>query len=189
MNDLEAVRAVRNGDRMAFRYLFYRYYDRLVAYITTYTHNKWLSEDIVQQAFINLWNDKAKLDERKSPKAYLYAIAYNRYIDTVKGAKKREKLLDQVWERALRDRIEEDTEIMEKRIQKMKQIIEALPPKCKEIIQMNKLQGIKYKEISEQLGVSIKTVESQMRIAFIKIREGFKGDELVPLISDFKKNH
>lgn len=179
MNDLEAVKALRNGDRAAFRYLFDRYYDRLVAYITTYTHDKWLSEDIVQQAFINLWNDKAKLDERKSPKAYLYAIAYNRYIDAVKGVKKREKLLDQVWERALRDRIQEDTEIMEKRIQKMRQIIEALPPKCKEIIQMNKLQGLKYKEIAEQLGVSIKTVESQMRIAFTKIRKAFENDKLL----------
>ncbi|MGB7395816.1 MAG: RNA polymerase sigma-70 factor [Pricia sp.] len=186
MNDLEAVKALRNGDRLAFRYLFNKYYDRLVAYITTYTHDKWLSEDIVQQAFINLWNDKLKLDERKSPKAYLYAIAYNQYIDTVKGAKKREKLLDQVWERALRDKIEEDTEIMEKRIRKMKQIIEALPPRCKEIIQMNKMQGIKYNEIAEQLGVSIKTVESQMRIAFTKIREAFEKDKLL-LFLLFKK--
>lgn len=186
MNDLEAVKALKKGDKLAFRYHFDQYYDRLVAYITTYSHNKALSEDIVQQAFINLWNDRSKLDESRSPKGYLYAITYNRYIDTVKKSKKREKLLDQVWERALRDRIEEDTETLEKRIQKMKNVIESLPPKCKEIIQMNKVQGIKYKEIAEQLGISVKTVESQMRIAFTKIREAFENNNLL-LFFLFKK--
>ncbi len=177
MNDFEAVKALKIGDKQAFKYLFEKYYDRLVAYITTYTHDKVQSEDIVQQTFINFWADRQKLDGNKSPKAYMYAIAHNRYVDTLKKAKKREKLLDQIWERALRDRIQEDTDVLGKRIQKMKQIIESLPPKCKEIIQMNKIQGIKYKEIAKQMGISIKTVESQMRIAFTKIREAFKDDK------------
>lgn len=179
MDDLEAVKALKSGDRKAFKYLFEKYYDRLVAYITTYCHNPSVSEDIVQQAFINLWDDKSKLNEGKSPKGYLYAIAHNRYIDTVKKEQKREELLNQIWERALRDRIQEDTETMERRIRKMKEVIETLPPKCKEIIYMNKIQGIKYREIAEQKGISIKTVESQMRIAFTKIREAFKGDSLL----------
>lgn len=179
MNDLEAAKALKKGDKLAFRYLFDQYYDRLVAYITTYSNDKEISEDIVQQAFINLWEDRLKLDEQKSPRNYLYAIARNRYMDTVKKIKKREKFLNQIWERALRDRIEEDTETLEKRIQKMKNVIDSLPPKCREIIQMNKVQEIKYKEIAEQLGISVKTVESQMRIAFTKIRDAFKNDNLL----------
>jgi len=186
MNDLDAAKALKGGSRVAFKYLFEKYYNRIVAYIATYCNDKDLSEDIVQQAFINLWDDKLKLDETKSPLSYLYAIAYNRYIDTVKKAKKHEKLLDQVWERALRERIQEDTETLEERIQKMKDVIESLPPKCKEIIHMNKVEGLKYKEIAEQKGISVKTVESQMRIAFVKIREAFKdGKPLLFLL--FKK--
>jgi RNA polymerase sigma-70 factor (ECF subfamily) len=179
MNEIEAVVAIKKGDRFAFKYLFTTYYNRLVAYITTYTHNKMQSEDIVQQAFVSLWEDKSKLDQTKSPKPYLYAIAYNRYIDTIKKSKKQEKLISQIWERALLDRIEEDTEALERRIQKMKQVIDSLPPKCKEIIILNKIQGVKYKEIADQMGISVKTVESQMRIAFIKIREAFKEDPLI----------
>ncbi|SDM48634.1 RNA polymerase sigma factor [Kriegella aquimaris] len=179
MNEVEAVIAMKRGDRSAFKYLFTTYYSRLVAYITTYTHDKFQSEDIVQHAFIRFWEDKSKLDETKSPKGYLYAIAYNRYIDTIKKTKKQEKLLDQIWERALIDRIEEDSEMQEMRIQKMKEIIETLPPKCRKIIQMNKVQGIGYKEIAAQMGISIKTVESQMRIAFTKIREAFKNDSVL----------
>lgn len=177
MSEIEAVIAMKKGDRIAFRYLFNTFYDRLVSYITTYTHDKIQSEDIVQHAFIRFWEDRSKLDDTKSPKSYLYAIAYNRYIDNVKKAKKQEKLLSQIWERALVERIEEDSDALEKRIQKMKQVIDSLPPKCREIIMLNKIQGVKYKEIADQMGISVKTVESQMRIAFTKIREAFKEDD------------
>lgn len=170
---------LREGERPAFQYFFNTYYNRLVAYITTYTRCKIQSEDIVQQAFINFWDTKSNLDEDRSPKAYLYAIAYNQYIDTVKKEKKREKLFDQIWQRALRDRIEEDKEAVEMRIQKLQQVIASLPPKCKEILQLNKVYGVKYKEIARQKDISVKTVESQMRIAFKKIRKAFKEDSLV----------
>lgn len=182
MNNIDTVKALKNGDRIAFKYLFKTYYNRLVAYIMTYSHNKILSEDIVQQTFIKLWENRQKLDEEKSPKGYLYTIAYNIYIDTIKSSKKREKIMNLVWESALRDRIEEDFEAQERRIQKMKRVIEDLPPKCKKIIHMNKVQGIKYQEIADQMGISIKTVESQMRIAFTKIREAFKEDKVILFI-------
>lgn len=182
MNELEAVRALQRDDKAAFGYLFRCYYDRLVAYITTYTHNKVQSEDIVQQAFINLWEDRHKLDPHRSPRYYLYTIARNRYIDSVKKDRKHNRLLDELWEKALRERIAEDEEQLEKRIERMKSVIESLPPKCREIIRLNKMEGIKYRDIAVQLDISVKTVESQMRIAFQKIREAFKDDHLVLLV-------
>ncbi|MCM4154745.1 RNA polymerase sigma-70 factor [Gramella sp. AN32] len=186
MNDIEAVRMLKKEKKRAFKYLFDTYYNRLVAYIMTYNHNKAQAEDIVQQTFINLWENRQKLDDNQSPKGYLYAIAYNTYMDAIKKSKKQKKIIDEIWEHALRDRIEEDSETQEKRIQKVKEVIETLPPKCKKIIQMNKVQGIRYKDIAEQMGISIKTVESQMRIAFTKIREAFENDTLL-LFALFKK--
>lgn len=182
MNELKAVRALKEDDKAAFGYLFRQYYDRLVAYITTYTHDKERSEDIVQQAFINFWEDRHKLDPDRSPKHYLFTIARNRYIDSVKREKKRNRLLEELWEEALRERVAEDKEQLEKRIKRMKAIVDALPPKCREIIRLNKMEGIKYKDIAVQLNISVKTVESQMRIAFRKIREAFKDDHLVLLV-------
>ncbi|MGS2761865.1 RNA polymerase sigma factor [Sinomicrobium sp. M5D2P9] len=182
MNESEAVRALKKDDKAAFGYLFRCYYDRLVAYITTYTHDKIQSEDIVQQAFINLWEDRMKLDPERSPKNYLYTIARNRYIDSVKKEKKYSKLLDELWEKALRERITEDSEQLERRAERIKKVMESLPPKCREIVRLNKMEGIKYKDIAVQMDISIKTVESQMRIAFQKIREAFKDDHLVIFI-------
>lgn len=182
MNEIDAVKALKNGDKKAFRYLFELYYDRLVAYIVTYNHDKMSAEDIVQQSFVNLWKDKDKLDEIRSPKNYLYAIAYNRYIDSVRKEKRKIKMFDAVYERALRDRIEEDREILDKRIEKMNSIINSLPPRCQEVLKMNKVQGLRYKDIAEALGISVKTVENQMGIAFKKIRKSFEDDKLVLLL-------
>ncbi|WP_339813618.1 sigma factor-like helix-turn-helix DNA-binding protein, partial [Zunongwangia profunda] len=47
------------------------------------------------------------------------------------------------------------------------------------ILIMNKMEGLKYKEIADKLDISVKTVESQMRIAFQKIRESFKNEEII----------
>ncbi|MBD0777592.1 RNA polymerase sigma-70 factor [Maribacter sp. ANRC-HE7] len=179
MDEINAVKALKKGDRLAYKYLFHAYYNRLVAYITTYSHDRTQSEDIVQQTFINLWINREKLDDTQSPKGYLYAIAHNIYIDAINASKKKDVIMIEIWERALRDRIEEDSDAQEKRIQKIKYVIETLPPECRKIIRMNKLQGIKYKEIALELKISIKTVESQMRIAFSKIREAFKDDSLL----------
>jgi len=164
MNELEATERVKEGDENAFKYIFNLYYDRLVAYICTYT------------PFIDLWNNKEKLDINKSPRNYLYSIAYNRFIDSINKDKKQNNLLDLVYENALRDRIDQDNEALEDRVKKMNLIIESLPPKCRQILEMNKIKGIKYQEIAKIKGISIKTVESQMSIAFKKIRKGFEKE-------------
>ena len=59
-------------------------------------------------------------------------------------------------------------------------------PRCQEILQM-KIQAYKFKEIADQLDVSVKTVESQMRIAYIKIREGFKDGLFLMLLFKGRK--
>lgn len=180
MNQLEEIiliKSLKKGDRSAFKLFFENYYDRLVAYINTFTRDKMKSEDIVQQAFINFWEDRKKIDVSKSPRGYLYATAYHRYIDSVKKEKRKEQFLDELWKRALSSRVKEDEELLKKRIDKLKSVLDTLPPKCKEIIHLNKVEGIKYKDIAIRMDISIKTVESQMRIAFKKIRQAFKDDK------------
>ncbi|GAA3604360.1 RNA polymerase sigma-70 factor [Flavivirga amylovorans] len=179
MNEKDAIKRLREGDKTAFKYLFELFYDRLVAYILTYTNDKMLAEDIVQQVFLNLWNGRAKLNEIKNPKSYLYTMVYNLFIDSRKHEKKVNKLLDNIYEKALRERIKEDKSLIDLRIKKMNAIIETLPPKCREILKMNKVQGFKYKEIAEILGISIKTVENQMGLAYKKVRKAFENPSLI----------
>ncbi|GAA4234633.1 RNA polymerase sigma-70 factor [Postechiella marina] len=174
MKDIFLLEAIKKNDKKAFKIFFDKYYTPLVGYINTFTKDLYLAEDIAQQSFIIFWTKRKKIKILKSPKSYLYSIAYNSYIDYYRKKKKQDTFFDDLKEKALRDLVEEDEELMQKRLEKLKTIINDLPPRCQQILKMNKFEGFKYSEIAEKLGVSIKTVEVQMGIAFKKIRKGFE---------------
>ncbi|WNH09011.1 RNA polymerase sigma factor [Thalassobellus suaedae] len=184
-NDKEIILAIQKDDKAAFEFLFKSYYKGLVGYITTYTQDIQLSEDIVQHSFIKLWNNRNKLLIETSPKNYLYNIAYNRYIDLYRKKKREGDLIKELCLQNLRSNIEENKDVLEKRIDKLKKIIEHLPPRCKEVLYLNKQRGLDYKEIAEKLNISPRTVEEHIRIAFKKIRIGFKENILLFFL--FKK--
>lgn len=176
MDNEELVVALREGDELAFEFLFKNYYKPLLAFITTYTRNAEQAEDIVQQTFISLWHKKDDLKLKVSPKNYLYTIAYNQFVDHYRKSVRQSNFLEEFRLEFLRDSIHEDDELLEKRIVKLKAIIEKLPPKCKKILIMSRQQGLKYKEIATSLGISPRTVEEQVRIAFKKIRKAFEEE-------------
>lgn len=178
MTDFQLIEAISKDDEKAFKVLFTNYYKSLISYITTFTNDVYLSEDIVQQAFIALWVKRRKLKIVKSPKSYLHKMTYNTYIDYTRKKKSESVFFNDLKEAALRESIVEDKDILEKRLIKLKSIIDSLPPRCKEIFELNKLGGgLKYTEIATKLNISIKTVEAQMGIAFQKIRKGFEKDK------------
>lgn len=186
MNSKELVGALKQDDKMAFEFLFNKYYNSLVAYISTYTKNQHQSEDIVQHSFISLWNKRNGLLSEISPKSYLYTIAFNRYIDYYRKSMRKIDVLEELRLENLRNSINEDEELLDKRIKKLRLIIEKLPPRCKKILIMSKQRGLDYKEIAAHLNISPRTVEEQIRIAFKKIRKAFDEENLFLLVI-FKK--
>ncbi|WP_163407092.1 RNA polymerase sigma factor [Flavobacterium ajazii] len=190
MTDLLLIEAIKQDDNGAFEELFNRYYKSLVAYINTYTNDFELSEDIVQQTFITIWTQRKKLPIIKSIKNYLHTISYHSFIDHYNKSKRNDTFFEELKEKALRDSIDDNSELIDRRIQKLIKIVDSLPPRCKEILQLNKIEGLKYAEISAKLDISVKTVESQMRIAFQKIREGFEDDpSFLILLLNMSKNY
>lgn len=173
MSELDLVKLVKLGDKIAFQKIFESYYKRLWAYLFTLCKDQDLSADLAQQAFIALWENREKLDSEKSLKSYLFAIAYNKFATHQKKIKKEISFLEDLKKETLFS-INEEDEDFEFRVKKIKLLIESLPERCQEILKLNKIQGLKYREIAEELGISLKTVEAQMRIAFQKIREGFE---------------
>lgn len=179
VEDLRLIQKIINDDRDAFDTLFKKYYKPLVYYIKSFSQDNFVSEDIVQQVFMNLWINRDGLKINKSVKGYLYWVSYTKYLDLYRKTKRRERLLDDVKEKALRDSIVEDKELLNNRITKLKGLIDNLPPTCKKVLELNKLYGLKYDEIAKKLDISKKTVESHMSTAFKKIRKGFDDDKLI----------
>jgi RNA polymerase sigma-70 factor (family 1) len=161
------------GKVRAFDLLYEKYSGRLYAFALMLLKNKEDARDIVQEAFLRIWQKRRELAEEKSFKSYLFTISYNIIIDQL-----RKKLNDKNYLESLEksfkfgmDSIENtaDFNMLDKQI---REIIGELPPRRKEIFKMSREKGCSHKEIAETLNISIKTVETQLSLAvkFLKTR-------------------
>ncbi|WP_346882498.1 RNA polymerase sigma-70 factor [uncultured Algibacter sp.] len=170
-NDNTFLEAFKSGHKKAFSKVYEDYYASLCRYAFSLTRDLSQAEDIVQDTFINIWKNHENLELKDSFKSYLYRSVYNLFIDRYRTHKRRMAMLEDL---RLSVAIEVESERYiydEKHINTLKQLIETLPEKRKEIFLLNKIQGYKYKEIAEQLNISERTVESQLRKALISIRQ------------------
>ena len=164
---------IQQGDEKAFKTLFELHYRTICLYIVQFTNDIGASEDIVQNTFIKFWTKRSTIKITSSVRSYLFRSAYNHYLDIVRKEKRKSLLLVELKYQALVSQIEEEDSTHKERINRVKEIVETLPDRCKEILLLSKSKGLKNRQIAEHLDISIKTVESQIRIAFQKIRKAF----------------
>jgi RNA polymerase sigma-70 factor (ECF subfamily) len=108
-------------------------------------------------------------------------MAYHQFLMELRKQKKETSVLEKLKYEALQQFEAPSEEELENKSQRLQSIISQLPQRCQEVLRL-KMEGLKYKAIAENLNVSIKTVESQMRIAFIKIREDYNDELMLFLI-------
>ncbi len=166
------IKNLKKGDNEAFKLLYKEYYKSLCVYTYGISKNRTLAEDIVQNVFFNLWKNRNKIEIKNSISSYLYKSCYNEFINHYK---KQQKTLDYLTEfriSAMDFFIEDSIETTnEDKIISIRKAIEKLPNKCKEVFIMIKIEGLKYKEVADNLKISIKTVEAHMTLALRKIKE------------------
>lgn len=181
MDDNSLLVQIKNGNSLAFKQFFDRHYHPLCYYLNNFTNDKDTAEDIAQLVFVDFWNKRETITIHSSVKSYLYKMAYHQFLDSLLQKKKEATVLEQLKYEALQT-ISTPTEAeLEQKSQRLWRIIEQLPDRCQEVLRL-KMEGLKYKDIAEHLGLSVKTVESQMRVAFIKIRADYKEDLLLFLL-------
>jgi len=177
-DDKELLLRLKNGDKNAFEEIFKKYYSSMVFFALNYLNDKDLSESIIQEVFVKLW-EKRSLLEIRSLKGYLVVTVRNRCHNELKrqgvirNYAKRKDLNDEEW-----------PEFSEQEyLKKIYSVIEELPPARKKILKLKLLDGLKYKEIAQKLSISPKTVEVQMGKALKYLRE-----RLMPLKKQILKN-
>jgi len=164
---------VEKDDKSAFEKLFRHYFIQLVNYTFSITKQKETSEDIVCDIFANLWNNRKTLHTINKLSYYLYAAAKNRAINHLSRNKAINYTnLDHVGEEILISQQNPENQYSEK--QELNIIIEAihqLPIRCKLIFRLIKEEGMSYREVADVMGLSVKTIENQMNIAFRRLYE------------------
>lgn len=125
------------------------------------------AEDVVQDTFASLWDKREQLESIKSVKAYLYTAVRNNCLTRLRDAKPTTPL-DQLPSEALLSEEEQvERAEMEARIWKM---IDELPERRREVFLMAKRDGMSYKEIAKETGLTMKTIENHVFRAMRSLR-------------------
>lgn len=173
-NNDTLIESLRNGDESAYTYLIDTYHHKLCVYANSLVKNIYSAEDIVQNVFIKVWEQRTRLKSDHAIKSFLYKLVYNEFIDLYR---KNQSLfsLEKSYYEALNGIIqEEDPESFQRIINAVNKEIQNLPPKCKEVFILSKKEGLTNIEIAEHLDVSIKTVEAQITKAFSLLRSSLE---------------
>ena len=169
--DLALLARLREGDEAAFDTIFRTWYEPLVALGDRMLRDRAAAEEIVQEVMLELWRRRDRLSTEGSAQAYLFTATRNRVLNYLRHLRVREKgepflLLDETApDRADSGAVESEIEVA------IRGAITELPPRCREVFELSRIQGLKYSEIAQTLGVSVKAVEAQIGKALKLLRE------------------
>lgn len=154
-----------------FERLFKEHFKSLYAYAFTILKNETIAEETVQNVFYKTWEKKVHDTIQTSLKAYLYKAVYHESLNYLKHKKVKARYQLHVMHESKNHTDHASRKIMMKELEeRLRHALNTLPQQCRTIFQMSRFDGLKYQQIADQLGISVKTVENQMGKALKQIR-------------------
>ncbi|MGZ3819364.1 MAG: RNA polymerase sigma-70 factor [Flavisolibacter sp.] len=165
-------------DAAAFEDFFKKHYPPLCLYCKfKYGFDIDLAEDIVNASFARLWELRKTLASKISPRSYLYKIVDNSSLNALKHQTVKQKHAEYLSKITSEEKPQISFDSIE--IKELRSAINAaiseLPEQMRLIFELSRFEGLKYTEIANRLDISIKTVETQMSRALVKLREKLSG--------------
>lgn len=164
-------------DHAKFKELFRRHYTALAGYVYGFVKDEETARDIVHDAFLTLWNNRASLDASYSLKAYLFTLGQNYALNFLRHRRVETANSDEAarWMRTVSG---EDAQERESRYARVREKIAQMPERQREVFLMCVYEGRRYQQVADVLGVSINTVKKQVSRAFRFLRDELGDDEL-----------
>jgi len=168
-NDL--VEKIKAGNQTAFEILFKTYSQKLIYFSRRYVFDKQTAENIVQDVFLKIWQNKENLDAAKNIQSYLFTAVKNESLKILRHLSVEKQQQENVSRLSVVEPTPDETIDKKELREELSNAINDLPEKCREIFTMSRFDQLKYSEIADILEISIKTVETQMGRALKKLRE------------------
>lgn len=181
LSDSDIVRAIRQGQESAFEQLFRTYYERLCRYADTLLKDADEAEEMVQTVFLTIWEKRADLDITTSFKSYLYRAVHNHCLNRIKhyGVRQNHREYSLYVQADGYDSVTEAIQASELE-ERIERAVSKLPEQCQVVFRMSRFEEMKYQEIADQLGLSVKTIENQIGKALRIMRQELA--DYLPLI-------
>lgn len=171
-----------------FEQVFKENYSRLYCHALSFFNDSEVARDMVHDAFEILWSRYDQLELSTPITPLLYTLVRNNCMNYLRRSKSRERFVaDALWtmEEAMEDEDSEREELMFQ----LRESIELLPEQVKAVFKMCFLDGKKYREVADELGISINTVKAHVKKALRLLREKFSGEQLLLYVAFVKCRH
>jgi RNA polymerase sigma-70 factor (ECF subfamily) len=172
-SDQELMLAVKAGDRTAFEQLYLRYRDRLYAFLVRYTGDPASAQDLFQETFLRVFRDRARYEPRAAFPTWLFTIARNLFLDSVKRTRTPQTFLERKSaSRAAPDPSPGPLETLEQREADavLWSAVASLAEEDRVILLLSRFEGLRYREIAKILGISEGAVKIRAHRALQALR-------------------
>ncbi len=178
-NDHNLVQLLQKGNVAAFDSLFEAYSHKLYGFALKYFRNESDAEELVQEVFVKVWENRQTLKSELTFKSYLFTIALNQIRKHFNKKATSLRYLESIQnESEFIDYQAVNDDNYESALQQINQIIEQMPPRRREIFTKSKLEGKSSKEIAAELNISAGTVDNQVSDALRFIRSRLQTQNL-----------
>ena len=161
--EVSATPLVLNGDGNTFEKLFKTHFKSLYAYAYTIVKDEMAAEEMVQNVFFKIWEKRGDLNIQSPALAYLYKSVYHESLNYLKHQKVKAAYQAHTVYQMKNQSDHASKKIMLSELeQQINKALSELPEQCRTIFQMSRFEDLKYQEIADRLGLSIKTIENQM---------------------------
>ncbi|MGO4822570.1 MULTISPECIES: RNA polymerase sigma-70 factor [unclassified Flavobacterium] len=174
------IHQLKEGENAAFETLYHLYFQKLFHFANSYIEDEEEAKEIVQNIYFKIWKKRAKLELDLNLHSYLFKMVKNACLDYFKHQKVRANYKDfcdierkNINQLALLDTAS-TLYIENELLEKINKSVDKLPEACKRIFIKSRFQGLKHKEIAEELNISTKTVENQLTKALKFLRMELK---------------
>lgn len=175
----EAVARISDHDTRVFNDLFSAHFLTLTKSVAKMVNSKEVAADLVQDVFLRLWSGRAELRVHGDITHYLRRAARNRALDWLAHELVRERWKQSEINEALRS--VENSDASESEVAKdarlvLEGVLREMPEKRRRICELRWLEGVGPSEIARRLGLSVKTVDTQLSRGVKELRQGAKID-------------
>lgn len=169
INEQSLLNGIKERSQASFRLLYETYHAPLFRFAESYVLSPDIAEDIVQEVFIKLWEDR-KIKISKSLKGYLFFMVKNASLNYLRTIQLEDKRKTNLMEGQILSDVA-DLDLDDEVSRKIKSAIQELPPQCQKVYSLSIYSGLKQSEIAEELGISVNTVKAQIHRAKHLLRE------------------
>lgn len=174
-NEINLLHLLKQDDHKAFDAIFHLYYARVFNLAYRFLRSSSEAEEIVQQTFITVWENRQNIDLEKSFGGFILSIARHQCLNQLKKAVYRQRFIDLSLQNS--EAAENNSETIlnfEELQQLLKKAISELPPKRREIFILSREQELSYKEIAARLKIKESTINTQISKAIEFLRQRLK---------------